>query len=253
MKKIIIVVAGNLFSPVFFIIMLLINDISFASKSGAVVMYEHSNFKGKSFTVEPNQNYSNVGEYWNDRISSIKVPNGCELSVYQDSSFGGKSKIFKPGQYPNIGNSWNDQISSLKTLEIDLDDRTELKILNVTIDPKPGLLSGNRIILNMHRTYSFRVGFELMSGGKLMSSAQRFTVRTDCIRNGKKIKLGDEHYRIEAGTASFSSDFVYDVFPGEAGGGDCLIRTMIDVNNEVNEPDESPISNIWDRQATILP
>ena len=45
---------------------------------------------------------------------------------------------------------------------------------------------------------------------------------------------------------------VYDVFPGSAKQGDCIVRTTIDADNEIQEPDESPTSNIWDRNSTIV-
>ncbi len=46
---------------------------------------------------------------------------------------------------------------------------------------------------------------------------------------------------------------VYNVFPSSAGAGDCTLRTVVDAEKNVNESDESPVSNIWDRKATILP
>ena len=75
-------------------------------------------------------------------------------------------------------------------------------------------------------------------------------MRTECIRQGRAITIG------EARVGQLKSPYVYavyDVFPSSAGAGNCKLRTIVDADESVKESNESPISNIWDRSATILP
>jgi hypothetical protein len=56
---------------------------------------------------------------WNDRISSVKVPPGKTLVLYEHASFGGAS-VAIDGDRPDLrqiagpGGTWNDQVSSFR-------------------------------------------------------------------------------------------------------------------------------------------
>lgn len=76
----------------------------------ACLMYEHSDFAGQVLPVRGKLN--SVGDSWNDKVSAIRVPNNCELTVYQHINYDGDSRSFGPGAVPFVGNLWNDQISS---------------------------------------------------------------------------------------------------------------------------------------------
>ncbi|WP_298610529.1 peptidase inhibitor family I36 protein [uncultured Thiothrix sp.] len=76
----------------------------------ACLMYEHINFTGAVLPVRGNLN--SVGPTWNDRVSSVRVPNNCQLTVYQHIDYDGDSRTFGPGAVASVGNLWNDQISS---------------------------------------------------------------------------------------------------------------------------------------------
>ncbi len=75
-------------------------------------LYEHSSFKGGQYEVARNQMFEFAGQSWNDRVSSVKVPEGCTLTVYRHLNLTGESKRFSPGAHQNVGDDWNDHITS---------------------------------------------------------------------------------------------------------------------------------------------
>lgn len=54
-----------------------------------------------------------VGDFWNDKISSIKVFAGT-WDFFEHSNYQGRSLRLSPGQYPSFNNQMNDVISSFK-------------------------------------------------------------------------------------------------------------------------------------------
>lgn len=76
----------------------------------ACLMYEHTNFAGAVLSVRGKLN--SVGPAWNDKVSSVRVPNNCQLTVYQHIDYAGDSRVFGPGAVASVGNLWNDQVSS---------------------------------------------------------------------------------------------------------------------------------------------
>ena len=84
------------------------------SQNGGITMYTDANYGGTAVTF-------GVGEYDmaamisagipNDSISSIKVPLGYKLTVFQDIQFGGSSKVYS-GDTSYVGNDWNDKVTS---------------------------------------------------------------------------------------------------------------------------------------------
>jgi len=125
----------------------------------------------------------------------------------------------------------------------------ELAITNVSIEPTPQGVNGPKLTLHMSRSYRFQVTIERGGPGQL-ADTQCFTVRTECIKDGKSVVLGVARVGVTPGMG-WNVYATYDVFPSAAGAGDCVLRTTIDVLNEVTEPDESSNSNVWDRGATI--
>ena len=123
----------------------------------------------------------------------------------------------------------------------------DLKIENIKIDPLPSGINGPMLQLHMSRSYRFHVTISNVGTAEAHSC---FVVRTECIRQGKITPLG------EAVVGQANTPYVhavYDVYPSSAGAGECILRTIVDADQNVNESDESPISNIWDRGATVLP
>lgn len=79
-----------------------------------VTMYTDANYQGKAVTFGVGQyNMSDMinAGIPNDSVSSIKVPLGYKLTVFQDIDFGGQSQVFSADS-SYVGNTWNDQITS---------------------------------------------------------------------------------------------------------------------------------------------
>jgi hypothetical protein len=98
-----------------------------------VIVYEHTNFKGKRKEFSRNTNTNSLGswsfaggDWWNDKISSIKVigPGPANKVVFfQDGDYNGNYMQLGKGEYKDIRSyttggtgspNWNDQISSMK-------------------------------------------------------------------------------------------------------------------------------------------
>ena len=122
--------------------------------------------------------------------------------------------------------------------------QSDLQIKNVSIYPNP--LVQSQVQLHMYRSYRMRVS--IVNSG---APSPAFTVRTECNRNGMNYKLGET--RVAPMASNQTIDAVYDIFPSSAGEGSCMMRTTVDADLQVNESDESPLSNSWDRAVTILP
>lgn len=78
------------------------------------VLYQHRDFSGQPYGVAANTQTEYVGDRFNDQASSVSVPFGCELHVYQHRDFGGDSRTFRSGNNEYFGDLWNDRVSSAR-------------------------------------------------------------------------------------------------------------------------------------------
>jgi uncharacterized protein YkwD len=78
----------------------------------SVEIFTDSQFSGTTSGVL-NQDYSYIGDFWNDKISSIKVYSGT-WEFFEHANFQGRSFRLGPGEYPSFNNETNDTISSFK-------------------------------------------------------------------------------------------------------------------------------------------
>ena len=80
-----------------------------------VRMGEHGNLNGAKWQSNTgNRDIAYVGNYWNDKLSSIYVPANTWLGVYKDANYrGGGWGISGPRYFSGIG-GWNDKISSVR-------------------------------------------------------------------------------------------------------------------------------------------
>lgn len=88
-----------------------------------VTFYEHSDFRGASFTVDAGQRLPNLtrvafsnGAGVNDRISSVKIDGDIDVLVFRDIRFGGGAirLTHDVRDLRELGPGWNDVISSLR-------------------------------------------------------------------------------------------------------------------------------------------
>ncbi len=122
----------------------------------------------------------------------------------------------------------------------------DLKIKNIALDPQPAGTTAANIQLGTYRSYRMTVTIEKTLA---LPKGVSFVVRTECIRDGKSITIGEARVGDSKGWNIYAT---YDVYPGEAGAGHCLLRTTIDADNEIAETDESVLSNTWNRNATLM-
>ena len=77
-----------------------------------VCFYTDADYRGEKFCAASGESQQNVGDRYNDRISSIRVYGGAEVTVYSDDNFSGASRTFRQDA-SNLGD-WNDRITSFK-------------------------------------------------------------------------------------------------------------------------------------------
>jgi pimeloyl-ACP methyl ester carboxylesterase len=83
------------------------------------VFYEHIDFGGASFGAPADLAF--VGWEWNDRMSSVHVPAGRTVVLYEDAEYGGQSLTIAGDdvdlrQHPGPGpdGTWNDAVSAIR-------------------------------------------------------------------------------------------------------------------------------------------
>jgi len=82
-----------------------------------VVLFENEGFEGRSFSAqEPVADFKASG--FNDRASSIIV-RGSRWEVCENSRFGGRCAVLRPGQYASMASmGLNDRVSSVRALGV---------------------------------------------------------------------------------------------------------------------------------------
>ena len=87
-----------------------------SARAQQVTFYTDSDFSGRSMSLSASTAF--VGDEWNDRISSIRVPAGMRVELFWDSNYKGISKIIT-GDMAFVGKEWNDKASSIKVTRLD--------------------------------------------------------------------------------------------------------------------------------------
>lgn len=93
-----------------------VNEIT-SSRLPEIVIYENIDFGGAN--ERTNLNWYYVGDYWNDKISSIVIPSGV-WQFFQNKNYEGPSWVLGPGYYRWVesANIPNDIISSFKCIQL---------------------------------------------------------------------------------------------------------------------------------------
>jgi len=82
------------------------------------VLYEASDFRGRSVMVDDNLVDNLQSSGFNDRASSLRVERGYWVFC-SDAHFQGQCRTFGPGDYPNLPPGLNDRISSGRRIHND--------------------------------------------------------------------------------------------------------------------------------------
>jgi hypothetical protein len=80
-------------------------------RDGACFYMDGGN-RGDSFCMDAGESMRNLGDRFNDRISSIRIFGRARIVIYENENFGGASRAFTR-DVSNLGN-FNDQISSIE-------------------------------------------------------------------------------------------------------------------------------------------
>lgn len=94
------------------------NDITSSIKVELIAsIFKDANYGGE-------RRYLSVGDYdvaritlGNDQVSSLKVPEGLKVTLYEHEKFGGRSKSFT-SDTPFVGDDFNDLTSSIKVEKV---------------------------------------------------------------------------------------------------------------------------------------
>ena len=76
--------------------------------------YQNANFGGDYFCVEAGDDYDQMPDGLNDRISSVRVFGDAAVTVYRNPNFGGRSTRFSDDVSNLQSEGWNDKVSSLR-------------------------------------------------------------------------------------------------------------------------------------------
>ena len=86
-----------------------------APSSGAC-FYEDINYHGRYFCVRPGEVLRSLGSGMNDKVSSIRLFGGAQVTVFRDRNMGGRSARFFGDVHDLRQQGWNDQVSSLEVI-----------------------------------------------------------------------------------------------------------------------------------------
>ena len=78
-----------------------------------VYLWKHTNYRGQMYTFRTG-NYPWIGRWRNDKISSLRVPEGYWCTLYQHANYRGRRQTYMPGNHRYVGGYMNDRTSSIK-------------------------------------------------------------------------------------------------------------------------------------------
>ena len=91
-------------------------------RNAGACFYKEINYSGEYFCMRRGESYPNLPPGYNDRISSVKVVRGAEVTIFNDSNFGGRRgttrrdianmKAWRTQDDPS--RTWNDRISAIQ-------------------------------------------------------------------------------------------------------------------------------------------
>jgi hypothetical protein len=83
-----------------------------ASQAASVCFYEHANYAGESWCAEAGTAAVPAG--WNDRVSSVRVPQGWSVTLYEHIAQGGATLALTADEPNLVNRAFNDSLSSYR-------------------------------------------------------------------------------------------------------------------------------------------
>lgn len=177
-----------------------------------VEIFTDGNFSGTT-SGALNQDYAYIGDFWNDKISSIKVYSGT-WEFFEHANYQGSSFRVQPGNYPTLNNGWNDVISSLRQV-------------GQETSPAPSGGGMAQEILNAHNAYRAQVGVPPLSWSDTLAShaqewanhlsANRLFQHSGAQGEGENLWMGTSHRfsftQMVEGWGNEKQHFVRGTFP----------------------------------------
>ncbi|HMK27708.1 MAG TPA: hypothetical protein VK483_16875, partial [Chitinophagaceae bacterium] len=80
----------KIFLPVIFLFVYAVTS----AQNNYVMLYEDCNYSGRSKFIEPGTYPMSQMKIDNDKLSSIQIPAGMKVTIYQDDNFRGRSKTY---------------------------------------------------------------------------------------------------------------------------------------------------------------
>jgi hypothetical protein len=110
----------------------------------------------------------------------------------------------------------------------------------ISIEPQPEYKGAAGNILRTSKGY--RMVVHVRNFGAPTDAC--FIVRTYCVRGNQTFKLGEGRM----GLISGSGFAAYNIFPSSAGNGPCLLQTVVDADNQVQESNEGATSSVLNQE-----
>jgi hypothetical protein len=80
-------------------------------------LFGDNGFSGDMYTVVDGADINDIGDRWDDKVSSLTVQPGCTLRLWEDTGKRGDHRSYKARRQARevswIGQAWNDCVSSL--------------------------------------------------------------------------------------------------------------------------------------------
>ncbi|MFK7772500.1 MAG: beta/gamma crystallin-related protein [Saprospiraceae bacterium] len=83
-------------------------------RESGITVYEHKRFSGSSLTIKGDWSMWESDAFWNDEISSIKVPKGYVITLYKHAGFKGQSLKLRGPCSVKLDKKWNNEVSSIR-------------------------------------------------------------------------------------------------------------------------------------------
>jgi len=98
----------QLVSTIFF----LFSALALAAQNNYVTLHEDCNYGGKRFFLEPGTYREYQMKIDNDKLSSMQIPAGMKVTIYEHDNFQGRSQTYT-ANIACLDATWNDQASSI--------------------------------------------------------------------------------------------------------------------------------------------